>query len=71
MQRVEIQLDPADFGQQMGAMRLWLNQHRCEASIFDCNQNGTCILVSVVFYSTDEAQAFADRFTGRLSGVQR
>ena len=71
MQTVELKLDPADLREQMSAMRLWLDQRRCETSAFNCHRASSGVLVSVVFGVPEETQAFADRFGGRLTGAER
>jgi hypothetical protein len=49
MHKVEIRLDMGALGEQMGAMRSWLDEHRCEMSAFSCHQDGSRIVVSVPF----------------------
>jgi hypothetical protein len=49
-------------------MRLWLDQHRFEPSAFSCREGGAGVLVRVNFKLTGEAEAFADRFSGRIDG---
>jgi hypothetical protein len=71
MQTVELKLDPADLPEQMSAMRLWLDQRRCETSAFNCHRASGGVLVTVVFGVADEAEAFARRFAGRLTGTER
>jgi hypothetical protein len=71
MQTVELKVDPADLREQMSAMRLWLDQRRCETSAFNCHQASGGVLVTVVFGVADEAEAFARRFAGRLTGTER
>jgi hypothetical protein len=71
MQTVELKLDPADLSEQMSAMRLWLDQRRCETSAFNCHLASGGVLVSVVFGVAEEAEAFAARFAGRLTGTER
>jgi hypothetical protein len=49
----------------MGAMRVWLDQHRFEPSSFSCRDVDDGVLVSVEFKVARQAHAFADRFGGR------
>jgi hypothetical protein len=71
MQTVELKVDPADLREQMSAMRLWLDQRRCETSAFNCHPASGGVLVTVVFGVAEEAEAFADRFAGRLTRTER
>jgi hypothetical protein len=71
MQTVELKLDPADLREQMSAMRLWLDQRRCETSAFNCHRASGGVLVTVVFGVADDAEAFARRFAGQLTGTAR
>jgi hypothetical protein len=67
MHTVEIPLARADLGDQMTAMREWLDERRCETSVFNCHQDMGGILLTVVFNRAEEAEAFANRFGGRLA----
>jgi hypothetical protein len=49
----------------MGAMRVWLDQHRFEPSGFSCRDVDDGVLVSLEFKIADQAHAFAERFGGR------
>jgi len=49
----------------MGAMRVWLDQHRFEPSGFSCRDADDGVLVSVEFAIAHQAVAFAERFGGR------
>jgi hypothetical protein len=71
MPTVELRLDPEDLPEKMSAMRLWLDDHRCETSVFKCRRTSDGMFVSVVFGAVDQAEAFAERFAGQLSGTAR
>jgi hypothetical protein len=64
MSAVEIRLDPSDLSREMSAMRVWLDQHRVDASSFSCRCDESGVVVCLEFARVDEAQAFADRFGG-------
>jgi len=53
----------------MGAMRVWLDQHRFEPSSFSCRDIDEGVLVSLEFKIANQAQAFAERFGGRTDGA--
>jgi hypothetical protein len=53
----------------MGAMRVWLDQHRFELSGFSCRDFDDGVLVSVEFKIANQAQAFAEHFGGRADGT--
>jgi hypothetical protein len=65
MSAVELRLNPSDLPGQMGAMRVWLDQHRFESSGFSCRDSDDGVLVSVEFKVAYQAVAFAKRFGGR------
>ena len=65
MSAVDIRLNPSDLSREMAAMRLWLDQHRFEASGFACRQDEGSVLVSLEFKRDGEARAFAKRFGAR------
>jgi hypothetical protein len=52
----------------MGAMRVWLDERRYETSVFNYHQDNGGIVLTVVFDLAEEAEAFANRFAGRLAG---
>jgi hypothetical protein len=52
----------------MGAMRVWLDQHRFEPSSFSCRDMDDGVLVSLEFKIAHQAHAFAERFGGRSEG---
>jgi hypothetical protein len=66
MRTVEIGLRPSELSGAMAEMRIWLDDHRFEPSAFCCRDVGAGVLVRVDFKITDEADAFADRFGGRV-----
>ncbi len=65
MSAVELRLSPSDLPREMGAMRVWLDQHRFELSGFSCRDFDDGVLVSVEFKIAHQAVAFAERFGGR------
>jgi hypothetical protein len=71
MPTVELRLDPEDLPEKMSAMRLWLDEHRCETSVFKSRRTSDGMFVSVVFGAVGQAEAFAERFAGRLTGAAR
>jgi hypothetical protein len=71
MPTVELRLDPEDLPEKMSAMRQWLDEHRCETSVFKSRRTSDGMFVSVVFGAVDQAEAFAERFAGRLTGAAR
>jgi hypothetical protein len=69
MSAVELRLSPNDLPREMGAMRVWLDQHRFEPSSFSCRDIDEGVLVSLEFKIANQAQAFAQRFGGRTDGA--
>src|SRR5262245_32826433 len=67
MRAVEICLQPSELSQQMGAMRVWLDEHRVESSSFRCHDNEYCMVLSLEFKVARDAEEFAKRFEGRIS----
>ena len=65
MSAVELRLSSSDLPREMGAMRLWLDQHRFEPSGFSCRDVDDGVLVSLEFKIANQAVAFAERFGGR------
>jgi hypothetical protein len=53
----------------MGAMRVWLDQHRFELSGFSCRDVDDGLLVSLEFKTAHQAVAFAERFGGRADAT--
>lgn len=67
MSAVELRVSPSDLPREMGAMRVWLDQHRFEPSSFSCRDVDDGMLVSLEFKIADQAHAFAERFGGRAN----
>jgi hypothetical protein len=65
---VELHLSASDLPREMGAMRVWLDQHRFEPSGFSCRDAEDGVLVSLEFKIAQQAHAFAERFGGRADG---
>jgi hypothetical protein len=65
MSAVEIRLSPGQLPREMGAMRVWLDRYRYEASRFSCRDEDGGVLLCVEFKRASEAQAFARQFGGR------
>jgi hypothetical protein len=66
MRTVEMDLRGGDLSAAMAEMRMWLDEHRFEPSAFCCRRDGAGVLVRVDFKVSGEAEAFADRFSGRI-----
>jgi hypothetical protein len=69
MSAVELCLNPSDLPREMGAMRVWLDQHRFEPSAFSCRDVDDGVLVSLEFRIANQAHAFAQRFGGRADAT--
>ena len=69
MSAVELRLNPSDLPREMGAMRVWLDQHRFEPSGFSCRDVDDGVLVSLEFKIAHQAVAFAERFGGRADAT--
>src|ERR1700716_2484942 len=69
MSVVELRLSPSDLPREMGAMRVWLDQHRFEPSCFSCRDVGDGLVVFLEFKVPDQAVAFAERLGGRAGAV--
>ena len=69
MSAVEIRLSPSDLPREMGAMRVWLDQHRFELSSFSCRDVDDGVLLSLEFKIAHQAIAFAERFGGRADAA--
>jgi hypothetical protein len=69
MSAVELRLNPSDLPREMGAMRIWLDQHRFEPSGFSCRDVDDGVLVSLEFKIACQAVAFAERFGGRADAA--
>ena len=70
MRTVEMDLLGHELCETMAAMRIWLDERRFEPSVFWCNESGMGVRVRVDFKVVREAQAFADRFGGRINRSQ-
>src|SRR6516162_4751196 len=70
MHTVEILMNRTDLRDQMGTMRVWLDERRYETSVFNYHQDDGEIVLTVAFELAEEAEAFANRFAGRLAGNQ-
>jgi hypothetical protein len=55
----------------MGAMRVWLDEHRFEPSGFSCRDVDDGVLVSLEFKIAYQAVAFAERFGGRTDTASK
>ena len=62
MSVVEIRLNPSNLSREMSAMRVWLDEHRFEASSFSCRHEEDRVLVCLEFARAYQAQAFATHF---------
>jgi hypothetical protein len=69
MRAVELRLSSSDLPREMGAMRIWLDQHRFELSGFSCRDVDDGVLVSLEFNIAHQAVAFAERFGGRAQAA--
>ena len=69
MSAVELCLNPSDLPREMGAMRVWLDQHRFEPSAFSCRDVDDGVIVSLEFKIAHQAVAFAERFGGRADAT--
>jgi hypothetical protein len=68
MSTVEIRLAAAELRKQMAAMRIWLDERRCEPSRFSTDDDGRGVRLQIAFKTAREGEAFARRFGGRLNG---
>jgi hypothetical protein len=69
MRTVEMDLRAGELSAAMAEMRIWLDERRFEPSAFCCRRDGAGVLVRVDFKVTGEAEAFANRFSGRIDTV--
>jgi hypothetical protein len=69
MSAVELRVSPSDLPREMGAMRVWLDQHRFEPSGFSCRDVDDAVLISLEFKIAYQAVAFAERFGGRADAA--
>ena len=68
MRTVIIRVPNEDFSTAIAAMRDWLEKHRYEPVVYRYHQNDDTIVVSVDFGVDVQAEAFAKRFGGQISG---
>ena len=68
MRNVEVRVSRHELRERMATMRIWLDEHRFEPSIFNCRDVGEDVLIHIDFKVASEAEAFAKRFNGRLAG---
>ena len=54
----------ADLSRTMDAMRVWLDEHRCEPSKFTCDRSPGWFAIRVDFERDDHAEAFKKKFGG-------
>ena len=66
MSTVEMSLRSSDLSVVMAEMRIWLDEQHFEPTVFWCREAGSGFVVRVDFKALAEAQAFADRFSGRI-----
>ena len=57
MHVVEIRLRPSELSMQMGAMRIWLDEHRFEPSSFACSEGSSGVVVSLEFKNGRQAES--------------
>ena len=68
MRAVEVRLPPRELSRRMGAMRIWLDEHRFEPSSFACRDSEYGVLVCLEFKIACQAEQFAERFGGQPDG---
>jgi hypothetical protein len=64
MHKVEINVRTNELSATMAAMRLWLDERRCEPAVFRCRDDDEAVVIRLNFLVADEAAAFAARFAG-------
>jgi hypothetical protein len=69
MRSVEFHVPRRELRERMGMMRIWLDEHRFEPSVFSCQDVEGNVLVHIEFKVASEAAAFAVRFGGRPAGA--
>ncbi len=67
MHRVEVRLHREELPDKMAQMRMWLDEHRFEPSIFSCRGFESAMLVRLAFTEAPVAAAFAERFGGEMA----
>jgi hypothetical protein len=69
---VEVRLNSLDLENHMADMRMWLDRNRIETAGFSYKEYIDRVLAHLAFNVTVQAEAFADRFGGRvISGAAR
>jgi len=68
MRTVIIRVSGEDFATLIATMRDWLEQYRYEPVVYRYHQDDDTIVVSVDFGVDVQAEAFAKRFGGQISG---
>ena len=68
MRTVIIRVPGEDFSTAIATMRDWLETHRYEPVVYRYHQNDDTIVMSVDFGVDAQAEAFAKRFGGQVSG---
>jgi hypothetical protein len=68
MRTVIIRVPGEDFSTAIATMRDWSEKHRYEPVVDRYHQDDDTIVVSVDFGVDEEAEAFAKRFGGQISG---
>lgn len=66
MRMVEVQVPAREVMERMNEMRMWFDDHRFEPSEFTYEGVGDQVEMRVSFKVDDEAEAFAQRFSGSL-----
>ena len=66
MATVEVRLSDAEAPAVLQDMRVWLDRQRIAPSRFTCSQAGQYLVVITEFQADTDAEAFADRFAGRM-----
>ncbi len=67
MDMVIVRMAEIDVPNRMQDMRIWLDAHRYEPSMFKLQTSEPDRVVEINFRVRGEAEAFAARFSGRLS----
>jgi hypothetical protein len=70
MHTVEILVNLSEFSKEMNAMRAWLDEQGYEPSSFSSRELKGKLLLCASFGGKEAAEAFANRFAGRLSGLE-
>jgi hypothetical protein len=65
MKTIAIRVRARDLSGEMGAMRKWLDEHRCEPSNFTFRRSGDIIAIYAVFGKDADGEAFNARFHGQ------